>query len=135
MSAAVAGGLFSLIAVALTAAVAAVFLRDTRLPAMAVLLMLAAGALIFLRLLPSLRQLWQAFAAIGDASGVNTAYVALLLKIIGVAYLAEFAAQVCRDAGQGAAALKIEFAAKVAVLLLALPVLQAVVAVILALLD
>nr|MDA8233783.1 stage III sporulation protein AD [Clostridia bacterium] len=42
------------------------------------------------------------------------------------AYIAEFGAQICRDAGEGAVASKIEFAAKVLVMILAIPIIIAI---------
>ena len=116
-----------LLGLAVIAAAVAVFLKESRLPTLALLLTLAAGALIFLGLLPALAQLVAAFTALGESIGADGDYLQLMLKIIGLSYLAEFCAQLCRDAGQGAAAFKIELAAKTGVLLLALPVLAAVI--------
>ena len=103
--------LFAMIAVALVAAISAVFLRESRMKTTAMLVTLAAGAIILIRLLPYLDELIQTFSALSTASGVNSSYLGLLLKIIGVAYIAEFGAQICRDAGEGAAAMKVELAA------------------------
>ena len=116
-----------LLGLAVIAATVAVFLKESRLPTLALLSTLAAGALIFLGLLPALAQLVAAFTALGESIGADGDYLQLMLKIIGLSYLAEFCAQLCRDAGQGAAAFKIELAAKTGVLLLALPVLAAVI--------
>ena len=116
-----------LLGLAVIAAAVAVFLKESRLPTLALLSTLAAGALIFLGLLPALAQLVAAFTALGESIGADGDYLQLMLKIIGLSYLAEFCAQLCRDAGQGAAAFKIELAAKTGVLLLALPVLAAVI--------
>lgn len=116
-----------LLGLAVIAAAVAVFLKESRLPTLAVIVTLAAGALIFLGLLPALSQLVTAFTALGESIGADGDYLQLMLKIIGLSYLAEFCAQLCRDAGQGAAAFKIELAAKTGVLLLALPVLAAVI--------
>ena len=116
-----------LLALALVGTAASVFLKESRMPTAALLVALSAGALILLGLIPSLRQLVAAFSALGNEVGADGEYLQLMLKIIGLAYIAEFCAQLCRDAGQGAAAFKIELAAKTGVLLLALPVLAAVV--------
>jgi len=127
--------LVALTLLALAAVIVAVFLKESRMKVAALLVMLAAGALIFLRVLPSLSTLLAAFTTLAEQAGLQVEYLTLLLKIIGLAYLAEFGAQICRDAGEGAAALKIEFAAKVAILLLALPVIASVIRSVLALLS
>ena len=49
-----------------------------------------------------------------------------LLKIIGIAYIAEFGAQITKDAGQGAIASKIELAGKILILVMAIPILTVV---------
>ncbi|NLC37881.1 MAG: stage III sporulation protein AD, partial [Clostridia bacterium] len=42
------------------------------------------------------------------------------------AYIAEFGAQVCRDAGETAIASRVEFAAKVLIIVLAIPIVVAI---------
>lgn len=127
--------LTAIVALALLAVMIAVFLKESRLKTSALLVTLAMAAIIFLRLLGPLQSLFAAFSALAESSGVNVYYLTLLLKIIGLAYLAEFGAQLCRDAGEGAAALKIEFAAKIAILLLSMPVVMAIIQTVLRLLD
>lgn len=53
-------------------------------------------------------------------------YLAVIFKVIGIAYLGEFAAQICRDSGSTAVASKIELAAKIIILSLMLPILSAI---------
>lgn len=127
--------ILAIVALAVMSTVIAVFLKDGQLKTAALLVMLAMGAIIFLRLLPPLQSLMDAFAALAENAGVNTYYLTLLLKIVGLAYIAEFGAQLCRDAGEGAAALKIEFAAKIAILLLSLPIAVSIVQAVLRLLQ
>ncbi|NLA05696.1 MAG: stage III sporulation protein AD, partial [Firmicutes bacterium] len=56
-------------------------------------------------------------------AGINLVYLQTLLRVIGIAYLAEFGAQVCRDAGEGSIASRVELAAKVIILVMAVPVI------------
>lgn len=49
-------------------------------------------------------------------------YLSILLKILGISYLAEFGSALCRDAGQAAIAGQIEMAGKLAILVLSMPV-------------
>ena len=67
------------------------------------------------------------FALLEDlVSSIQSAgpYFATTAKVIGIAYVAEFGSQLCRDADEGALATKVEFAGKVFVLLLTIPVVQ-----------
>ncbi len=52
-------------------------------------------------------------------------YVALLLKMIGVTYLSEFASSLCRDAGYSAVAGQIELVGKLTILTIGMPVVLA----------
>lgn len=119
------GDIFALILLALIAGIFAVFLKESRLPAASLLLSVAVGLIILIALLPALIELIGFFKQMALDIGLNTFYLTTVLKVIGIAYLAEFAVQLCRDAGQGAIAVKIELAAKVALLLLALPIITA----------
>jgi len=49
-------------------------------------------------------------------------YLSILLKILGISYLAEFGSALCKDAGQAAIAGQIELVGKLAILLLSMPV-------------
>ena len=52
-------------------------------------------------------------------------YSTVILKSLGIGILAQTIADVCRDNGEAALASKVEFAAKIIILLLALPILKA----------
>lgn len=52
-------------------------------------------------------------------------YVSLLLKMIGVTYLSEFASSLCRDAGYSAVAGQIELVGKLTILTIGMPIVLA----------
>jgi stage III sporulation protein AD len=54
-----------------------------------------------------------------------------VMKVLGIAYLTELAAGICRDTGEQALAQRVELGGKVLILLLAIPVLNAVLALVL----
>ena len=60
-------------------------------------------------------------------ANVNLMYVETILKIIGIAYIAEFGAQITKDAGQGAIASKIELGGKILILSMAIPILTVII--------
>ena len=60
-------------------------------------------------------------------ANVNLIYVETILKIIGIAYIAEFGAQITKDAGQGAIASKIEMGGKILILTMAIPILTVII--------
>jgi len=62
-----------------------------------------------------------------EGAHIQMVYLETMLKIIGIAYIAEFAAQISKDAGQGAIAAKIELGGKIVILALAVPILTAII--------
>ncbi len=56
---------------------------------------------------------------------VDSKYVELLMKMVGITYVAEFATNICKDAGYAAIASQIEIFAKLSILVVSVPVLGA----------
>ena len=93
----------------------------------ALLLVLAFSLIIFLVVVRQVALIFATLQTISMAAGVNSIYLKTVMKILGIAYLTELVAQLCRDGGSSALALKIELAAKIAILTLALPILLAII--------
>lgn len=53
---------------------------------------------------------------------IDRTYLALLLKLIGIAYITEFAAALCKEAGFGAIAGQVELAGKLTMVFMSIPV-------------
>lgn len=51
--------------------------------------------------------------------GLNSDYIMLIFKVVGIAYIIQLAAQICTDAGESAIASKVELAGRVMILLAA----------------
>lgn len=115
----------SVVGFALTCVALLGIIRRTR-PELAMPLTLSAGAIIFLMVADKLAAVLILVEDLSSIARLNVAYLTTIIKVIGVAYVTEFASQVCRDADEGALSAKVEFAGKVLVLLLAVPVVRAV---------
>ncbi|HHK5531956.1 TPA: stage III sporulation protein AD [Bacillus mobilis] len=85
------------------------------------------GSVMFLLLIDQIHSILQMIERIASEAKVSNVYVETLLKIIGIAYIAEFGAQITKDAGQGAIASKIELAGKILILVMAIPILTVVI--------
>jgi stage III sporulation protein AD len=81
------------------------------------------AGIVFFLVLDKLRMIIELFTEMAKRAGIGEMYLIILLKIIGISYLVEFGAQVCRDAGEGAIASKIELAGKVMILVMAVPII------------
>lgn len=95
-------------------------------PEIAVQLSLALVTIIFLLVLNKINIVLNLFRDLAEKANISSMYLNTILKIIGIAYITEFGAQVCRDAGEGAIAGKIEFAGKVFVMVMAIPIIALV---------
>lgn len=95
-------------------------------PEIAVQLSLALATIIFLMVLSKINVVLNLFRDMASRANISPIYLNTILKIIGIAYITEFGAQVCRDAGEGAVAGKIEFAGKVLVMVMAIPIIALV---------
>ncbi|MDM5156390.1 stage III sporulation protein AD [Bacillus sp. DX1.1] len=85
------------------------------------------GSVMFLLLIDQIHSILKMIERVASEAKVSNVYVETLLKIIGIAYIAEFGAQITKDAGQGAIASKIELAGKILILVMAIPILTVVI--------
>ena len=62
---------------------------------------------------------------IQDTLPLNAGYIRTLIKIVGITYIAEFASDLCKDAGYQAVAGQIQMFGKLSVLAVSIPILTA----------
>jgi stage III sporulation protein AD len=104
-------------------------------PEVALLITIASSVLLFIMVLPDLAYAIGVFNQIGEKLDGGFRYVGLVLRVIGVAYMAELGASVCTDAGESAIAAKIDLAGRLIILVMAMPVIIDIVNIILGLLP
>ncbi|WP_241481656.1 stage III sporulation protein AD [Mesobacillus campisalis] len=119
---------------ALVATFLALILKEQK-PNFAFLLIVFTGCAIFLFLVDQIYLIINMIERLASDAKVNLIYVETILKIIGIAYIAEFAAQITKDAGQGAIASKIELGGKILILAMAIPILTVMIETILRLIP
>jgi len=93
----------------------------------AFLIAAATGVVIFMLLIGKIGTVIEVLKRLAENSGMESIYLKTVLKIIGIAYIAEFGAQIVRDAGQESIASKIELAGKVLILVLAIPIISIII--------
>lgn len=67
--------------------------------------------------------------AIGQLTGyikLNQSYIGILVKIIGITYVTEVSASLCKDSGYQAVAEQIELVGKLAILAISMPIMLAI---------
>jgi len=95
-------------------------------PEQALLLTLAAVALILLLLGDFVGELVGFLNELAEKSGVSASLFKPIYKTVGIALVVRSGSGLCRDAGESALAVMVETAGTVCALLVALPLLQAV---------
>ena len=86
---------------------------------------MALSLVIFFAIIGRLEVIIDALRTIANYINMDTAYIGTLIKMLGITYVAEFSAGICKDAGYQTIALQIEIFGKLAVLVLSMPVLMA----------
>lgn len=92
-------------------------------PEIAIQISIAAGIIVFTMILGKISAVIELLNSYARKINIDTIYISTLLKIVGIAYIAEFGAEVCKDAGESAIASKVELAGKVMIIVLAVPIL------------
>ena len=93
---------------------------------LAIQVSIVAGILIFLFMVNKLTIIMGFLQTLANKANIDVVYLNTVFKILGIAYLASFCSEICRDAGESSIAAKVEFAGKILILVLAIPILMAV---------
>ena len=103
-------------------------------PEFAIYISIVAGVLIHFLIMDKLEGIINLLKTISSKSGINNQFLELLLKITGIAFLTEFAINLCKDSGENAIASKIEIGSKVIIVSMSIPIISSLLEVILKLL-
>lgn len=117
--------IFQLVGIAFITAVAAIILKSTK-PELAFAVSVAGSIILLLFVFEAFKDSFSIFGKIAESTGIDSALVKVLLKMIGIGYLVEFSAGILSDFGQNAVADKLIFCGKIIVLVLAIPILESV---------
>lgn len=114
-----------IIKIALIAIVAGVFALaiKQKQPELSLQVSIVAGLIIFLYVLNYLATAVDYIKDIVSRYNIPYAGITTVLKIIGVAYICEFAVQVLKDTGENTIATKVEIAGRVFIIVLSLPII------------
>lgn len=96
-------------------------------PEFAVMTALITSAVILMSVAEDIGAIITNIERLIEGCGIDMKYFIISIKAVGVAYIAQFAAEILRDCGEGAIAAKIEAAGKISILALTLPVMQSLI--------
>ena len=102
------------------AAILAVFIKKERAE-LAMLMGIGTGVIIFYFVISQISIVIGFLSELINMVSIEASYFSQLVKMLGVAYVSEFAATICKDAGQQSIAGMIELFAKLSIVVLSIP--------------
>ncbi|WP_085991932.1 stage III sporulation protein AD [Oceanobacillus senegalensis] len=90
-------------------------------------IIIVTGIIIFLAIIHQISIIFDLIQNLGRNANIDGLYMETILKIIGIAYIAELGASLTKEAGLAAVAKNIELAGKIFIILLAVPIITAVI--------
>lgn len=94
-------------------------------PEFSVYLSIATSVFLLFLVAGKLEVVVESVKLIQSSISIQSSYIQALLKIIGITYIAEFASDICRDAGYGAIAGQIGVFSKLSILAVSMPIITA----------
>ena len=126
--------IIKIVGIALIAVIIIVILKQYR-PEYAIFVTIVTGILILSLVINQLSGVINLIKSIQDKSSINTQFIAILLKITGIAFLSEFAVSICKDSGEAAIASKIEMGSKIIIISMSIPIISSLLDIILKILP
>ena len=114
--------ILQIVGLCIVATVIIVLLKAQR-PEIAIQISIVTGIIIFILVSGKLSGVIGVLGSYTSKINLDSGYLAILLKIIGIAYITEFGAEICKDAGESSIASKIELAGKVVIVVLSVPII------------
>ena len=120
---------FKIVALAFVAIVAYNVVKNVK-QEYALFIALAAGIIIIIMLSDNIVKSIGMFTSLTEKSGLDSTIFSPIFKIIGIGYITEFSSSLCEDNNCSSLSKKIQFAGKITILIMALPIINAVIEVI-----
>lgn len=122
--------IIKIVGIALIALIIIIMLKQYR-PEYAIFISILTGVLILIFVMDRLTGIINLIQSIQDKYSINTQFIALLIKITGIAFLSEFAVSICKDSGEEAIASKIEIGSKIIIISMSIPIISSLLEIIL----
>ncbi len=87
---------------------------------------ITAGVVILLSVLLKLNFIVEQINDLAQRADIPSMYISLIIKLIGIAYIMEFAISLCKDCGESNIASKLEFGGKIIIMSMSFPILLSI---------
>lgn len=115
--------IIKIVGIALIALIIIIMLKQYK-PEYAIFISILTGILILFLVMDRLSGIINLIQSIQNKYSINTQFIALLIKITGIAFLSEFAVSICKDSGEAAIASKIELGSKIIIISMSIPIIS-----------
>jgi stage III sporulation protein AD len=115
--------IIKIILIALLGSVCSILIKPIKFE-FSVIIIICTGILILFQVMDYFVQIINFLTDLTLITGVEPEIFSIILKIVGIGYLIEFSSALCNDAGLSAISTKLEFAGKVIILFISLPIIQ-----------
>ena len=108
-------------------AVSLIIILKKQKPEIALICVIASSIIMLAFIFDELKSVISLINSLILNSSIDSSYIKIILKVIGISYLVEFGKDICKDAGESAIANKIEMAGKVIVVSVSIPVIASLI--------
>ena len=115
-----------LVGIAMVSTILCIVIKKDR-PEMANFVALTAGIIILLSVVMKLSFIVDGIQSLADKVNIPSMYISLIIELIGICYIIEFAISLCNDCGEKSIASKLEFGGKIIIMTMSFPILLSIV--------
>lgn len=115
--------IFKIVGIGVVACFIVIILKQLK-PELAVTVIVATSVIVLIYVFKYFSQIFLVFEEIVRKTGIKQELFVILIKIIGVGYLVEFGASICEDTGNSSIASKLILGGKVAIFIMAIPIIK-----------
>lgn len=126
--------IIKIIGIALVSLIIIILLKQYK-PEFAIYISLLTGILILILVMDKMTGIINILKDLSDKASINSSFLILLMKMTGIAFLTEFAVSICKDAGEGALANKVEIGSKIIIISMSIPIISSLLEIILKILQ
>lgn len=112
-----------IVGIGLIGAILSILLRNSK-PEFSMLIPVVVSFTVLACAMPYLIRITEELSRMASSAGINSSYMRIVIKVIGITYLVCITAELCKDAGENAIAAKIELGGKLIILAMAIPIIN-----------
>lgn len=119
--------IFQMAIIVVVAVMVSILLKQYGKPEYAVVVQISTGTILILSVIVKVSELITELTSLSTTIGLNADYIKLLIKVLGICIITQFVSELCKDSGENSLASQIEFAGKIIVVTLMLPLLKSII--------